>query len=155
MRFLAFLSNIEIKGIFALVFSVFGYVYECIDISIIILSIFMIFDYITGIAIVFKNRVIDGEDTFDYKKGIFGAIKKLFYFMIITVGFLLDYLIQHFSGMFDANIVTNGLIGTILCFYFIGNEGLSLIENWRILGIDIAEILIDIFQKFKNIKPKE
>ena len=75
--------------------------------------------------------------------------------MIITVGFLLDYLIQHFSGMFDASIVTNGLIGTILCFYFIGNEGLSLIENWRILGIDIAEILIDIFQKFKNIKPKE
>lgn len=155
MKILSFISNIESKTVLGLFIGLLAYLYKCIDISILILIILMIFDYISGISVILKDRIVLGKNKFDYKIGVFGAIKKLFYFMIIATGFLIDYLIIHYSSCVNFNINTNGGIGFVICFYFIGNEGLSLVQNWLKLGIKVPSVLTNIFEKFINQNVKK
>lgn len=133
------------KGIFGALVAVFAFLYGCISEMIIVLAILILFDYITGVLVAKKNG------TFDCNKGIWGAIKKLSYLMIITTGYLTDITINSFTNLIGIDFNTYGALGFCVIFYLIGNEGISLYENWTKLGLPVPTFLNNIFINFKSL----
>lgn len=131
------------KGIFGALIAVFSFINGCVSEIIIVLAILMIFDYITGILIAKKNN------KFSQQKGVWGAIKKLSYLMIVITGYLADITINHFASIIGLNFITHGALGFAVIFYLIGNEGLSLYENWIKLGLPAPLFLSNLFTNFK------
>lgn len=82
-------------------------------------------DYITGVMCAFVRKELSVEI------GIIGIAKKVFIFTLVGLGHLLDiYLLANGTAL-----------RTALIFWYIGNEGISLIENAVILGIPVPDIL--------------
>lgn len=106
----------------------------------IVLAIFMILDYITGVLCgLFRNG------GFDYIKGIKGIIKKLMYVVLILVTILLEFLIMYLTEKTGIVIRIDGSLVTAVYVYLIGTEGLSIIQNLIILGIPVPPFLIKLF----------
>ena len=95
---------------------------------------FVVIDYITGLMCAVVNKQLSSEIGF---KGIF---KKVLIFMLVGVG----------------NIVDNQLIGsgsilrTAVIFFYLSNEGISIIENAGNLGLPIPQKLKDILDQLKD-----
>lgn len=134
----------KLKGMFSVVASVFSYLYGCINELIIILVIFMLFDYITGIILAIKQK------QFNPDKGIDGAVKKACYSIIIIMGFLMDYIIGYIGPNLNLHINTGGLIGAAVVVYLISTEGLSATRNLINLGLPVPKFLINVFENLKE-----
>lgn len=131
------------KGIFGALIAVFSFLYGCVSEMIIVLAILIIFDWITGVLVAKRNN------TFNSKKGIWGAVRKLSYLMIIVTGYLSDISINAFAAMIGLDFNTYGALGFAVVFYLIGNEGVSLFENWTKLGLPVPLFLSKLFVNFK------
>lgn len=117
----------------SVLFSVFSYLFGGIDSSFFVLVIVMIFDYLTGIckAIYFK--------TVNSRIGIKGIIKKVGYFLIVSLSALLDEILD-----------SNTMIRTFVIFFFIANEGISILENWGSMGLPLPKKLMEFFEDLKQ-----
>lgn len=122
---------------------IFTYLTKTINEIFIILAILMIFDYLMGIIKAIKNK------TFDYRVGVWGIVKKLLYIMMLTTGYLADYLVNYLSKKMGLDFSTYGTLGFIITFYLLGNEGISLCYHWSSLGLPVPRMLIVVFEKFK------
>lgn len=86
---------------------------------------FTILDYITGVMRAVLERNLSSEIGF---KGIF---KKVLIFVMVAVGYILD-----------SKIIGDGsAIRTAVIFFYISNEGISILENSSKLGLPIPEKL--------------
>lgn len=137
-------DNYEAKGIIGAAVGVFGFLYGCITEILVVLGILMLFDYITGVTVALK------EGNFNPAQGVWGAIRKLFYIMIVATGFLADFTISDIATKVDLEINTHGLLGIVVTLYLIGNEGLSLTRNWVILGLPAPPFLRKLFGYIKD-----
>lgn len=133
------------KGIFGALIAVFSFLYGCVTEIIIVLAILMIFDYITGVLVAKKLN------KYNANKGFWGAIKKLSYIMVIVTGYLTDITINAFATMIGISFNTFGALGFSVVFYLIGNEGLSLYENWTKLGLPVPKFLSNLFINFQYL----
>lgn len=133
------------KGIFGAITYIFSYLTNCINEMVVVLSILMIFDFITGITLSKKNN------TYKREIGTWGAIKKLFYIMILISGYLADISVNYFAKVLDLGFETYGSLGMVVIFYLIGNEGVSLYTNFAKLGLPAPKFLSTIFHNFKMI----
>jgi toxin secretion/phage lysis holin len=147
------LEDANKKTLIGTIFGVMSFLYGCITEIVIVLAILMVFDYITGVTVALKER------KFDPNVGVWGACRKLFYIMIVAVGFLADYVVQIVAEEASIGFSTGGVLGLAVVFYLIGNEGLSLARNWTRLGLPCPPILKKVFGQMqdagKNKKPKE
>jgi toxin secretion/phage lysis holin len=134
--------NIQ-KSIFGAIAYVFSFLSGCVGQIIIILAILMCFDYVTGVTVAKK------EGTFDKNKGSWGAVKKLFYIMIIVTAYLADLSITLFAKKIGLDFQTYGSLGFAVTFYLIGNEGVSLYTNWIKLGLPAPKFISNIFNNIK------
>ena len=141
------------KTLIGSIFGVMAFLYGCITEIVIVLVLLMIFDYITGVTVALKER------KYDPMQGCWGALKKLFCIMMVTVGFLLDYIAQLVAEHANIGFSTGGVLGLVVVLYLIGNEGLSLARNWTLLGLPCPPILKKVFRQVQDIgeikKPKE
>jgi toxin secretion/phage lysis holin len=146
------MTNLQ-KAIIGAITYVFSYLSGCINEMIIILAIFMCFDYITGVAVSKK------KNTFDRNIGAWGAIKKFFYLIILVSGYLLDITVNTFAHKVGVDFNTFGSLGFAVTFYLIGNEGMSLYTNLINLGLPAPKFLLNVFQNIKALAassvPKE
>ena len=134
-----------VKAICGAVTYIFTYLTKTINEIFIILAILMIFDYLMGIIKAIRN------DNFDYKVGVWGIIKKLLYIMMLTTGYLADYLVNYLFKKMGLDLSTYGSLGFVVTFYLLGNEGISLCYHWSSLGLPVPRILILVFEKFKQL----
>ncbi len=89
---------------------------------------FVVVDYITGVMCAIVNKKLSSEIGF---KGIF---KKVLIFALVGIGHLIDsYLIG-----------TGEAIRTAIIFFYLSNEGVSLLENATRLGLAVPPKLKDI-----------
>lgn len=98
------------------------------------LVIFMILDYITGILKGIYKKELSS------KKSLKGIIKKIGYIFIIILGTVFDR-------------VTNNnefTIRTLVIYFFIANEAISIIENWMLMDLPLPKKLKVIFEDLKN-----
>jgi len=89
---------------------------------------FVVVDYITGVMCAIVNKKLSSDIGF---KGIF---KKVLIFALVGIGHLIDsYLIG-----------TGEAIRTAIIFFYLSNEGVSLLENATRLGLAVPPKLKDI-----------
>ena len=98
---------------------------------------FVVVDYITGIL---RAGV---EKKLSSRIGFKGIAKKIMLFILVGVGHLIDaYLI---TG-------ANGLLRNAIIFFYISNEGISIIENSSALGLPVPEKLKIMLEQLKEEK---
>lgn len=97
---------------------------------------FVVIDYITGVlcAIIDKNLCS--------KIGAKGIIKKILIFALVGVGHILDTYILGFAGNTDGSVLRTAVI-----FFYLSNEGISILENAAHIGLPIPEKLKDVLKQ--------
>ena len=143
------IEGIMNKGILSTYVSIFLYIYNSFNDVIAIYSILIILDYISGILVSLKSK------TFSRKKGLSGALKKIMSFSIIFLAMLLDYLMAVLPKgcgfpLYDANY-----IAVITSVFFIVTEGISFINNLKILGVKIPNFILNIFDILRKVVEKK
>lgn len=103
------------------------------DIALKSLIIIMMIDYITGIASAIYNKKLSS------KIGFKGIIKKFSYLCIVTLSVVIDNLIGQ-----------NGVIRTLVIYFFVANDGLSIIENMAEMDIKLPKKLVDSLEQIKE-----
>ena len=105
------------------------------------LLIFMTMDYLTGLlcALVWHKSPKSSDGTFESKSSLKGLFRK--------GGILLFVLI---AARLDLELSTSDHIRTAVILFFIVNEGLSIIENWGIMGLPLPNIVRDAFSAMKK-----
>ncbi len=103
-----------------------------------------ILDYITGTI---KSRINRVENS---NKGIVGIIKKICYWILICIAFLISFLISQIGIKININLNFIMLFGWFTLVCLIINETRSIIENLLEIGIKVPGFLIkglDIYEK--------
>lgn len=114
-----------------------------IVIPLMILTITMIIDYVTGMAAAWHNKKLSS------KKGLSGIIKKISYLALVCVGMGVDWLI--YSGLSQAGISTEHSVffGVLVTVWLIINELISILENLKAIGVPMPTFLIKIVKRLK------
>lgn len=123
----------------AVIGSFLSYLFGCMDNSIIILSIFIGLDYLTGVWAAIINKTLSSDIG---RKGVF---KKATIFIVLVVAVLLDRLLNKDVWVFR----------TLVCYFYIANEGISLLENAVKIGVPIPQKIIDVLEQIKSKEEKE
>lgn len=125
-------KTLEIIG--SSIASIFTFLIGGLDSLFITLLILIIIDYITGICKgIYKKKLSS-------KISIKGIIKKFGYICIIILASLIDSLID------DDNMALRSL----MIYFFIANEGISILENWSSIGLPLPKKIFDFFEKIKE-----
>lgn len=104
------------------------------DIILTTLAIFMLLDYITGMIASFI------EKTWNSEKGAIGLIKKGTIVLLVILGVFLDRLITGDKWVFR----------TVICMFYIANEGLSIVENCGCIGLPVPKCLLDALEQLRK-----
>jgi len=128
------LNNI-LQMVFAVLGGFFGWFIGGWDGFLYSLIVFVVVDYLTGVMAALVEKKVSSEVGF---RGIF---KKVLIFMLVGIGHVID---KHIIG-------DGGALRTAVIFFYISNEGISIIENACRIGLPVPEKLRDILEQ---IKPK-
>lgn len=109
------------------------------DIALQVLVCFMVLDYITGVLRAYVNKEVSSAI------GLKGIARKTVIFIVLIVAVLLDRLLN--TG--------NWVFRTLICYFYIANEGISLLENCAGLGLPIPEKLKEALAQLKEGEKKE
>lgn len=110
-----------------------------------ILAIMMAVDYITGVlvAITGRSTKTDGGGL-SSKIGFVGLAKKGFIMLIVLVATQLDKAIGNTAMIFQ----------TATVFYYISNEGLSILENADLMGVPFPVFIKQRLESMRESKDK-
>ena len=124
----------KIQILFTAIGSYLGYILGGFDGFLYALIIFVVIDYITGLMAAIVERKLSSEIGF---RGIF---KKVLIFLLVAVG-----------NIIDNNLIgTGGAVRTAVIFFYISNEGISIIENSTRIGLPVPERLKDVLEQIHN-----
>ncbi len=122
------------NGTVAVVATFFTYLFGGWDIAIGILIVFMVLDYITGVVVAIIKNKLNSEVGFE------GLVKKCMILIILIVAVMLDRLMNTGTWVFR----------TLVCYFYIANEGISLLENVSNLGVKIPDKLKDALEQLNK-----
>ena len=103
------------------------------DIALQTLLIVIVLDYITGICKAIYNKKINSS------VGLKGIMKKVGYLIIVAVAVILDRIAGN-----------TGAIRTLVIYFFVANEGISILENWGGMSLPLPQKLTDTLEQLKN-----
>ncbi|EOU2113586.1 holin [Clostridium perfringens] len=106
------------------------------DTPLVILIVLMALDYITGITKGYVNKDLSSNI------GLKGIARKGVIFTILIVAVMLDRLLN--TG--------NWIFRTLVCYFYIANEGISIIENASELGVPVPSKLKNALIQLKEDK---
>lgn len=138
------MSDVEVKTGLGVVSGLLLWMSNQFNEILIILVILMIFDYILGVTAALKSGAWDPHE------GIWGAIKKACYGILVACGYLADYIINFMSDKMHIPFQSPALFGLMVVVYLIGNEGLSLFRNLIFIGVPVPPFLLNVFGYFKD-----
>lgn len=120
--------------IFTAIGGYIGYFLGGFDGLIYALVAFVVIDYITGLMVAVVEKKLSSGIGF---RGIF---KKVLIFALVGIGHTIDfYLIEKGSA-----------VRTAVIFFYLSNEGLSIIENAARVGLPIPEKLKTVFTELRR-----
>ncbi|MDK0560886.1 phage holin family protein [Clostridium perfringens] len=117
----------------------FTWLFGAWDTPLVVLIVFMTLDYITGFTRGYINKELSSD------VGLKGIARKCVIFVVLIVAVMLDRLMN--TG--------NWLFRSLVCYFYIANEGLSLLENSAALGVPIPTKLKDALAQLKEGNKKE
>ena len=100
---------------------------------------FVIIDYVTGLMCAVLDKKLSSEVGF---RGIF---KKVLIFSLVAIG-----------NIVDQSVIGDGsVIRTAVIFFYLSNEGVSILENAAHIGLPVPQKLKDILEQLHNRDGKE
>ncbi len=98
------------------------------------LLVFVVVDYITGIMCAVLDKELSSEIGF---RGIF---KKVLIFTLVAIGHIID-----------ENVIGDGsVIRTAVIFFYLSNEGISILENVVHIGLPVPQKLRDVLEQLND-----
>lgn len=122
-----------ISDILSVILTTTVYLLGGFDIALQSLLIVMVIDYLTGIASAIYNKNLSS------KIGLKGILKKFCYLCVVALSVVIDNL----TGQ-------SGLIRSLVIYFFVANDGLSIIENMAEMNVKLPEKLIDALEQIKK-----
>lgn len=111
-----------------------GYFLGGCDGLIIALILFVVIDYITGVMCAVVDKKLSSTVGF---KGIF---RKVLIFMLVGI-----------ANIIDVQVIKSGsVLRTAVVFFYLSNEGLSLIENAAHLGLPVPDKLKAVLEQLHD-----
>lgn len=123
-----------IQLIFSAVGGWLGYFLGGCDGLLYALIAFVVIDYITGVMCAIINRELSSAVGF---KGIF---RKVMIFLLVGIANIIDVQV----------IGTGAVLRTAVIFFYISNEGVSLLENAGHLGLPIPEKIKTVLEQLHD-----
>ena len=111
----------QLKIFVAVLGVLFTWLFGAWDTPLIVLIIFMVIDYLTGLTKGYVNKDLSSNI------GLKGIARKCVIFAILIVAVMLDRLLN--TG--------NWVFRSLVCYFYIANEGISIMENASELGAPV------------------
>lgn len=118
----------------AIIGALLTYMFGTWDTCLLVLVYFMALDYCTGLIGAFIQKKVSSNIGFK------GILKKTTIFIVLIVAVLLDRLLNDSTWVFR----------TLVCYFYIANEGISLLENAVKIGVPIPQKIIDVLEQIKK-----
>lgn len=100
---------------------------------------FVVIDYITGVMCAITNHTLSSE------VGFKGICRKVLIFLLVGIANILDIYV----------IGSGSVLRTAVIFFYISNEGVSLLENAAHLGLPIPEKIKTVLEQLHDRSTKE
>lgn len=100
---------------------------------------FAVIDYITGVMCAISDKRLSSE------VGFKGICRKVLIFVLVGIGNLVDVYVLGEAGV----------LRTAVIFFYLSNEGISLLENSAHLGLPIPQKLKSVLEQLHNRNEKE
>lgn len=98
------------------------------------LIMFVAIDYLTGLMAAYVQKKISSE------VGFRGICRKVAIFCLVGVGHVLD-----------TQVIQNGsVLRTAVIFFYLSNEGISIIENIAIIGLPVPKKLKNVLEQLRD-----
>jgi len=123
-----------IQMVFTAVGGWLGYFLGGCDGLLIALVIFAAVDYITGVMCAISDRKLSSE------VGFRGICRKVLIFILVGIANILDVEV----------IGTGSVLRTAIIFFYLSNEGVSLLENAAHLGLPVPQKLKDVLEQLHD-----
>lgn len=107
------------------------------DIALYCLLVAIVLDYLSGLIKAYNTKTLSS------RIGFRGILKKLGLLILVMVAVLVDRVTGN-----------SGAIRTVIIYYFVANEGLSIIENLGAAGIPIPKFLKKALKALKKENDK-
>lgn len=120
--------------VFAAVGGWLGYFLGGCDGLLIALVVFAAVDYITGVMCAISDKKLSSE------VGFRGICRKVLIFFLVGVANILDVQV----------IGTGSVLRTAIIFFYLSNEGVSLVENAAHLGLPVPEKLKAVLEQLHD-----
>ena len=111
-----------------------GYFLGGCDGLLIALVVFAVVDYITGVMCAINDKKLSSE------VGFRGICRKVLIFFLVGVANILDVQV----------IGTGSVLRTAIIFFYLSNEGVSLLENAAHLGLPVPQKLKDVLEQLHD-----
>ena len=90
-------------------------------------------DYITGICSAIYNHKINSEI------GAKGIVKKFGYIVVVVIAVILDRIVGN-----------TGALRTLVIYFLVTNDGISILENLAELGVKLPNKLLEVLEQLKD-----
>ena len=95
---------------------------------------FVVIDYITGVMCAISDKTLSSA------VGFRGICRKVLIFLLIGI-----------ANILDTNVIgTGSVLRTAAIFFYISNEGVSLLENAAHLGLPVPGAVKDVLEQLHN-----
>ena len=125
--------NNWISMVASIIATTFVWLVGGIDIALSCLLVAIIIDYISGIIKAYETKTLSSAI------GFRGILKKVGILLIVMLAVLVDRI-----------TIDNGGVRTLVIYYFVANEGLSILENLAQAGLPIPKSLKNALKVIKK-----
>lgn len=122
-----------ISAILSVIATTFIWLIGGLDVAIICLMIAIVLDYISGLIKAYNTKTLSSSI------GFRGILKKVAILVLVMLAVVVDRI-----------TINNGGIRTLVIYYFVANEGLSILENLAQAGLPIPKALKDALKVIKK-----
>lgn len=98
------------------------------------LLVFVVVDYLTGLMAAYIQKKISSE------VGFRGICRKVAIFCLVGIAHILDAQV----------IKTGSVLRTAIVFFYLSNEGISILENITIIGLPVPQKLRDVLEQIRD-----
>jgi len=100
---------------------------------------FVTIDYLTGVMCAIADRKLSSEI------GAKGIFKKVLIFVLVGVGHIIDSQV----------LGDGGAVRTAVIFFYLSNEGISILENAAHIGLPVPEKLKNVLEQLHSRSDEE
>ena len=97
-----------------------------------ILLCMIVIDFVSGVMKAIVEKKLNSEVC---SKGI---VKKIFILLLVAVGHMVDL------------AVNSNIVMTAVCFFYIANEGMSIVENAGRMGLPVPEKIKEVLEQLQD-----